>query len=157
MNVIPDKIDYKYIYYNFPVKNTVMDAGRFIRVGYSDSVVNLNGIYTVIPLLITSTERYFNKAKYTFEHNDNIASIETLTELEKYVLSNVIDNEGLEPIYNLRENLLSSNLRVYNSDIDTHITSTLKHKIDILVKISGIWISNNAYGLTFKFFDIENC
>ena len=154
MNVLPSQIDNKYIYYNAPVKNTVMDTGRFVRVGYSDPVVNLNGVYTSVPLTVTSTERYFNKAKYSFEYTDNISTIDALTELETYVLSNLTDVDDLEPVYKLREQLMARNVRVYNSDMEPQSTDSQRRQIHLLVKISGIWLTDSGYGLTFKFFDI---
>jgi len=156
MNVLPSEIDNKYIYYNAPVKNTVMDTGRFVRVGYSDPVVNLNGVYISVPLIVTSTERYFNKAKYSFEYTDNIETIDVLTGLENYVLSNVSDVTDLEPTHKLREQLLTRNVRVYNSDMDPHSTDSQQREIQLLVKISGVWLTDHAYGLTFKFFDMAD-
>jgi len=154
--VLPSQIDNKYIYYNAPVKNTVMDTGLFVRVGYSDTVVNLNGVYTSVPLTVTSTERYFNKAKYSFEYTDNVETIDALTELESYVLSNVADVADLEPAHRLREQLMARNVRVYNSDTEPHSTDSQRRQIHLLVKISGIWLTDSGYGLTFKFFDIAS-
>lgn len=154
MNVLPKNIDKKYVYYFAPVKNTVIDSGRFIRVGYSDPVVNLNGIYTCVPFHVISTDRYFNKSIYAFDYAFNMHTINALNELESYVLSNVPDVNGLEPKLNLREQLLTRTIKVYNNDIQSYSSDTQHREIEILVKISGIWVTDNAYGLTFKFFDI---
>lgn len=152
MNIIPKNIDKKYIYYFEPVKNNIMDSGRFIRVGYSDTIVNLNGIYTLHNLKVKSINRYFNKITYTFDYNDNMCMLDYLIDVESYILSNVSNDTGLEPIYNLREQLLSQTIRVYNND--TYSYDMQNRDIEILVKISGIWVTDIAYGLTFKFYNV---
>ncbi len=66
MNLIIDNYDDKYLHFFPSVKNTVMDNSYFIRIGYSNSLVKLNGIYVELTLNPTSVAKYFNKSKYFF-------------------------------------------------------------------------------------------
>ena len=61
MNVIIDNFDDKYIHFFPSVKNTVMDNSSFIRIGYSDALVKLYGIYVELTLIPKGIEKYFNK------------------------------------------------------------------------------------------------
>lgn len=153
MNIVPNKIDYNYIYYSNPVKNIILDYGSFIRICYSDSIVNLNGLYSAIKIKITSSKKYFNKVFLNFDYEENKKVIDEIINLEKYLLKN-IDENVYKSVFKLREQLLSGVIRVYNNYTIDNIFSFEKNEAEIMLKISGIWINDNSYGLTFKYITI---
>ena len=68
------------IYFNEPVKNTVMNDSSFIRILYSNKDFILNGIYIKIDI--------YKEQKYKeIENINNINIIAFITELEKYILN----------------------------------------------------------------------
>lgn len=152
MNIIPNKIDYKNIYYSQPVKNNIIDYGSFIHIGYSDAIVNLNGIYSSVKMKITTCKKYFNKINVTFNYEDNANAINEILNLEKYILTK-IDKKSYNPVFKLQEQLLSGDIRVYNR-YTFEEGSFEKDEIEIMIKISGIWINDYSYGLTFKYLTI---
>jgi len=108
--------------------------------------------------------------KYTiwfspYESN-NQQSIPSLLEYEAVLLDEYRKQTGCtkEPLYFLKNQLLSGNLRVYRfypfSSIGKHGVSLPERSLatqdpilHILVKISGIWESNDSFGITYKFID----
>ena len=56
MNIIIelDNFNDECLFYNSPVKNTVMDDSNFIRILYSNKLFTLNGIFIKIKFNITS-------------------------------------------------------------------------------------------------------
>jgi len=108
--------------------------------------------------------------KYTiwfspYESN-NQQSIPSLLEYEAVLLDEYRKQTGCtkEPLYFLKNQLLSGNLRVYRfypfSSNGKHGVSLPERSLatqdpilHILVKISGIWESNDSFGITYKFID----
>jgi hypothetical protein len=150
MNIIPPHIDCNYIYYNNPVKNTILDYGSFIRLGYSDSSVNLNGIYIAIKIKKTSCKKYFNKIIISFNYEDNSYVINDILNLEKHILTK-IDKKSYNSVFKLREQLLTGEIRVYNRYSLDEGSYFDKDEIEIMLKISGIWLNDYSCGLTFKY------
>lgn len=122
-----DNIKYHNIFISESNKNT---TNNFIKIFYSNNFFFLNSIY--IKLEINNLKLNNNKIMF-----DNIYNIEKIKNLESFILNNV--NINKEPIFKLT-NLLDNNILKYGDQI---------YKYNIL-KISGIWETNDNYGITFK-------
>ena len=149
MNVIIDNFDEKYIHFFNPVKNTVMDNSSFIRIGYSDALVKLNGIYVELNIKAKSIEKYFNKSKYFYDYGENEIELEKIIDLEKAILDKLSYEKYMNKNHKLKEQLMTGNIRVFCNNEENQIITN-----KILVKISGIWETESSCGLTFKFFNI---
>ena len=157
MNVVLDIEDVKKrnLYYCEPVTNTVMDDSTFVRIGYTNELMTLNGVYIKCPINISKVDKYYHKYKYIFEYNQNMDLIDKLINIERIVIGSYNVN-NLTPVYKLREQLLSLHIRVFEND--DYNTSTQEHGYyDFTLKISGIWQTSDSCGLTFKFFSQEKC
>lgn len=134
------------IYFCEPIKNNIMNDGKFIRIIYSTPLFILNGIYLLINISYTSIDKYYNKFKCNFDALKHSNVIEKLCILEGGILkkSNI---QGKNPQYKLYEQLKSGNIKflVNNTANVDKITSTF------LLKIAGVWETDTEYGLTFKF------
>ena len=86
MNLIIDDFNERYIHFYPSVKNTVMDNSSFIRLGYSNSIVKLNGVYVELTLKPKNIEKYFNKSKYFYDYVENQNEINKIIELENIIL-----------------------------------------------------------------------
>ena len=66
MNIVisPKDLKLRNIHFHDAVTNTVMDDSSFVRVGYSNTDVTLNGIYLDISLNVSRIDKYFHKYKY---------------------------------------------------------------------------------------------
>lgn len=130
-----------------PIKNNIMSEGNFIRILYSTSYITLNGIYIVITLNNVTCEKYFSKYRCFFNillHKDLLDKLQIMEEniLSKYKTENKI------PQYKIYEQIKNGNIKIFNDVGNKSICS-------FILKISGIWETQNNYGLTYKFIKIN--
>jgi len=152
MNIVlnPSEVNIKTIHYHHPVTNTVMDDSSFVRVGYSDENICLNAIFIDTAINVNRIDKYFHKYKYNFDYSSNMDTIDSLIAIERLVLES-IHLPGINRTFKLREQLLNSNIRVFENS-DSNITNISPGNYKFTLKISGIWVTDIECGLTFKFF-----
>jgi hypothetical protein len=149
MNIVKkiDQYDEKCVFFCEPIKNNVMNEGNFIRILYSNSYFTLNGIYLLINLTDVFCDKYYTKYKCIFNpsiHKDLINQLKMLEEN----LMNKCDFQNKIPQYKIYEQLINGSIKLSN-DIGNRSQSNL------ILKISGIWETQDKYGLTFKFIKIN--
>lgn len=145
MNIVKriDQYDEKKIFLCEPIKNNVMNEGNFIRILYSTHNLVFNGIYLLITLNDITCEKYYTKYKCGFNillHKEIIDNIKNIEEnlLKKSEISNKL------PQFKIYEQLKNGNIKIFNDIGNNSVYS-------FVLKISGIWETNNNYGLTYKF------
>jgi hypothetical protein len=131
-----------------PIKNNIMNDGNFIRILYSNNLITLNGIYLYILLNDITCEKYFTKFKCYFNKITNKENINKLKNIEENILKKY-KVENKIPQYKIYEQIKNGYLKIYN-DIENKISQTF------ILKISGIWETENSYGLTYKFLTSSN-
>jgi hypothetical protein len=173
MNIVKtiEQYDNKNIYFCDPIKNNVLQDGNFIRILYFTENVSLNGIYLLIPLKNVSVERYYNKVKYLFDLDENREIIEKIKGIEETILSKIasysqfINNKS--PQFNIYDNFIHQNIKMHmnnNTFMDSSASSSLTPPSSpksnthfhlhnsVILKISGVWSTEQQYGLTYKHF-----
>tara|TARA_R110002072_G_scaffold235740_3_gene393468 strand:- start:136 stop:672 length:537 start_codon:yes stop_codon:yes gene_type:complete len=161
------EFDLNNIYYLDPIKNTVIENSNFIRLLYSNNIVSLNGIYILLNFKNVSIINNNNKIRYCFEINnlDNINTITLIKNLENDLLKNsIIKNK--RPFYKLKDQLNQGYIKIFNflfmhdkylnSNLDNDLNFNLDNNENFILKISGIWESDNDFGLTYKILKIKN-
>ena len=127
-----------------PMKNTVIDNSNFIRIMYSTNLLTLNGIYIVCNISNIVIDFYFQKYKCSFDVNENNNFISKIDNFESEILNNIyFNNKNKKKV--LSEQVRSGNIKLFIEDsnnIECH---------NIILKVSGIWESENEYGITYKF------
>ena len=161
-----------------PINNTVMDNSKFIRLIYSDKNIIMNGIYIKISMHINNVENAYNKLRCFIEPEKNKEIYKVLSYIENIILSKYVTNKissyklteclnkGIIKIFseNFNKNHYNtSNKGRYNSDrynsdrYNSDRSLSLNKNINdpslynIVLKISGIWVDEREYGLTYKF------
>ena len=124
-----------------------MTEGNFIRILYSTPNFTLNGIYLLITLNNITCEKYFSKFRCFFNvllHKDLLDNLQIIEEsiLNKYLS---IDKT---PQYKIYEQIKNGNIKMFNDIGNKSICS-------FILKISGIWETQNNYGLTYKFIKVN--
>lgn len=147
-------IDRRNIYFYEPVENKVMVDSEFVQCGYSNELFTLSGIYINTNFVVTRVDRYFKKHKYMLDINANNTIIDSLIKIEKMILEN-LDRPELTKIYKLKEQLIGSTLLVFEGNVAATNSNQLGDHSFIL-KISGVWITENSCGITFKFFHVND-
>jgi hypothetical protein len=150
MNIIIDKNDFNpdNVFFQNSVKNIIMHDSTFTRIIYSNTLFALNSIILSIDLQITHFEKYFNKYKYFFNCNyENTRNeLEKISIIEKQILDR-IQLPGKNPVYRISQQLSYGNVKFY--------TDTIQYNSEqkIYIKLSGIWETENDYGISFKIID----
>ena len=138
------------------IKNNIMNNSYFYKLIYSDEICSLNGVFFIFTLKNVFIEKYFNKLKCTISNShDNINTINKITSLEKTILNKFLNKVSANTlVFRIKEQLKNMNIKLQNSNIHKY---TNYKEITFLIKISGIWYSNDKKeaGLTFKFYIID--
>jgi len=142
-----DEFSIENVFFQDPVKNTVMEDSNFIRALYSTELFVLNGIFLKITLKTSAVERYFNKYKCSFDMGVNREEISRIIVLENMILQRAAIN-GKRPCHKIHEQLASGNIKLFTDNGDSREEDTY------ILKMSGIWETETDYGITYKFMDV---
>jgi len=130
-------------------KNNIMTNGDFYRLYYSTEDIILNGLHISFELKNISIEKYFNKIKCIFDNNGyNNNTVFLLKNIEKRLLERY---RGInrECVHRIGEQLENKFIKIFD---DNYINIKRYKSIKFVLKVSGIWSSQNEFGLTFRFF-----
>ena len=148
MNIIKtiDQFNKDCIYICDPIKNNIMMDGNFIRILYSNELFTLNGIYLYVYFNNINIEKYYNKYKCNFDINIHSNLINKLKEIEIAILKKINITNKL-CVYKIYDQLRSGNIKVFSDNINNIYNG-------FILKISGIWETDNSYGVTYKFINL---
>ena len=149
MNIVKkiEQYDDNNIFFCETTKNNVMNEGNFIRILFSTHNFILNGIYLLITFNDISCEKYYTKYRCCFNVNTHIDIINNLKNIEENILKKY-ENINKLPQYKIYEQLRNGNLKIFTDIGNKTICS-------FILKISGIWETEDKYGLTYKFIKIN--
>ena len=150
MNIVKrlDQYNENYIYFCDPIKNNVMCEGNFIRILYSTNYAVFNGIYLLLQLNDVIFEKYYNKYKCIFNVNTHNFLIDKIKNIEENILKKISLHDK-QPQFKIYEQIKNGNIKIFGDN-------NLKNNSLYTLKISGIWETQNNYGLTYKFIKINN-
>lgn len=140
-----------------PTKNSIIQSSIFYKLIYSNPIISFNGIYIVFTL----KNVHNNKDKFLFKYEDNINIINKISNIENDIFNLIDNHKSKNKSSKITDNLLNGYIK-YNTDyMNTFesnniipITNTYNSKTFIL-KISGIWETNDEIGITFKFILVD--
>lgn len=140
-----NNFDKTYLYLLDPIKNFVIENAMFYKFLYSTPISTFNCLIFSIKFNNVIISKSFNKYKMVVDKQTNNDIIKFLLNIEKEILSNI--SLSGKPQYDLCNHLNMGYLKLYSK-------YELNEKIDsvyITLKLSGIWKTNDSYGLTYKF------
>ena len=148
--------------------------GDFVKLVYSDESTAINSLFFVCPLKIKQQQYSEPNEKCTVwfspYESTNEDSIQRMIQyeqvlIEEYKTQMMSKRDSLRepapdgapgtfckktPMFPLKTQLLSGNTRMYKLPyVNGERTNT-----QILIKISGVWESNENYGITYKFIEV---
>ena len=150
MNIAKRLEQYKefYVYFCEPIKNNIMTDSNFIRILYSNEFMTLSGIFLIININDMICEKYYNKYKCVFNPNYHNEMIQKIKQIEENLLQKC-DIQNKTPQYKIYEQLKNGFIKIFH-EVNPKQTN------NFIIKISGIWETQNSYGVTYKFISIQN-
>lgn len=152
-------------------RNIIMD-GLFTKIIYSNEMMSMNGIYFLFPIEQYTIETNQNKSflHYSPYHPSNYLIIQQFMKIENSILDYYKETNNYKHKTNtsLTKQLFSGNMKIYKEqyqipDVEkkklglVHSISDKKKGQDFFViKISGIWETNNEIGNTFKLYTMNS-
>jgi len=124
-----------------PMRNKVIAQSKFIKLLYSNSLFTMNGIFIDFTFNNMSIHKNHTKWRHSFNINghDNKQIVDNIIKIENELLN-------LIHIPQTKKKICQDQL------LNQYITLNNQCKSgNVILKISGIWISNTEYGLSFKY------
>ena len=149
MNVIKSLYQFRPqdIYFCEPIANNIMDDGVFIRIIDSSPFCIINGLYLHMQLSQVTYDKHFNKFKCNFYIGDHIDMINRIKIIEECVLQKAPIAPHKTPQLKIHEQLCQGHIKLFTEEIDPKNNQ-------FVLKISGLWETSDAYGLTYKFIPV---
>ncbi len=145
----PEQYHNEYIMFSEKTKNNILSGGDFYRLYYSDPCFTSNGLFIVFTLKNVKIEKYFNKIKCSFDKVSNRKIISFIKDVERRLLDIAPTAEIKTPTYRIEEQLNQNYIKIFSED---QVETVKTERVNILLKISGIWTDSSNYGATFRFF-----
>lgn len=148
MLLIIDKDDFNHnkICFGEKTKNNIMENSYFYNVTYEDILFSIHHLYIKYSLNDIRIDKYFNKYKLNISNNDTNNELKTqLCNMEQNIL-NLFSNKKTHSL-TLRQQLYNNNVKCMSNKV---LNNTQYSKIDVIIKISGIWENNNEIGVIYK-------
>lgn len=134
------------IYFNDPIKNTIIENSKFRRIIYSTSCISFNTIYIQFKLEEVEILKHYNKFKCMFKSDKHCNFIQTILFLEDRIL-NKINLLNKRAVYNISQQMNNNYIKLFMPFEKDKVIENF----NIILKLSGIWESDTEYGLTYKF------
>lgn len=151
MNVVfdIDDVDYNNIFLDDKTKNTIIDDGVFYKLHYSNHILAMSNIIIKLDINIYNIFKNYHRYKCVFSTEKYKIIIDKISELEKTILQELYKNKN-------KNNFNTYKQANYNISTLLHsgcfkLSRYPNHNNNIALKISGIWETENNYGLTYKF------
>lgn len=144
-----------------PIKNNVLLESYFYKINYYNNIIIYNGLYIHFELkyleilndkIIYNFEENFNILNELFKIENELLNINNIQKKKNLKIKEIIEKKNIK--YNYID--INSNININNINHFNNINNKSNH-IDLILKISGIWKTNENYGLTFKFLICNKC
>lgn len=148
-----------------PIKNSIIERSKFIKILYSDSVVSMNGIciyvsFKDITYIFDSNNCNLNnnyRYKIYIDKNKNRDIINFIKKIEYDIFDKLSNNKKYENKrfnYKLSEQM-NNNFIKCTTNIDSS-NKIIERDNKFILKISGICETEYEYNITYKFIELNN-
>jgi hypothetical protein len=136
------------ILFSKKIKNNILSDGYFYKIYYSDKYFTSNGLLFLFDLKDIKVDNYFNRVKCMFCSIKNKKILNFIKNLERRIIEDFNFESKFRPIYRIEEQLKNEYIKIFS---DEKIKRGKINKIQVLLKISGIWNNEKECGITFRF------
>lgn len=140
-------------------KNIIMD-GNFTKLIFSNDFFVMNGIYLLFPIDHNGYEKIMNKTQIRFNpfQQYNQTLINDFSKLEKSILEYYkqrrMCNCKIVPL--LQKQMLIGFMKTNKEYKNQFLINENNKNTQYVLKISGIWETQDEIGLTYKLFEVNN-
>ena len=131
-----DKINTQHIIYKEIIKNKILNNSTFCKLLYSNENCSINGIPIFVNIV---NHNQHTKYKFYIHKYANTECIKEINVLEHQILKNYSCNK--KPIYKIKDTLHKGVLKI---NTERPISP------NFIIKITGIWETEQEYGLTYR-------
>ena len=136
------------IIFSQKIKNNILQNGYFYKIYYSDKHFTSNGLLFLFDLKEIKVENYFNRIKCIFCNIKNKKILLFIRNLERKIITEFNFKLEYKPIYRIEEQLKNEYIKIFSEE---KIKPGKMDKIQVLLKISGVWTNEKDCGITFRF------
>ena len=144
-------------------KRNIIMNGNFTKFIYSNDWFVMSGLYLLFPIEVSNINKVGNKKQMIFHpyQPSNMSIIQDFAKMEYKVLeyykqtkqcnkklSNLLSRQLYSGYMKLYKEYNSASKYLPDSENDTKIKQ-------YVIKVSGIWESNEEIGLTYKLFEVD--
>ena len=156
LTISKNQYNKKNILYSDKTKNNILSNGFFYRIYFSNNHFTTNGLYILLNFKNIKIDKYFDKIKCIIDRtiNKNITDFISNVEYDLLMQSPI---KYKTPKFRIDEQLKQNFIKIFGSH---NILQKDYENLNILLKISGIWVDETHYGVTFRFFiqdDLSSC
>ncbi len=127
--------------------NAIMNNGYFHRMYYSNQYFTMNGIYLYYHLDNIVIQEDFNKIIIFMQNNYYNFIYDSIKNIEKGIASKYYPYMKKVFVSKIADYFVNNKIRLFN---DNHIKNGSYENKKLILKISGLWETENQYGVTFK-------
>lgn len=127
--------------------NAVMNNGYFHRMYYSNQHFTMNGIYLHYNLDNIVIQEDFNKIVIFMQNNYYNFIYESIKNIEKDIANKYYPYMKKVFVSKIADYFGNNKIRLFN---DNHIKNGTYEGKKLILKMSGLWETENQYGVTFK-------
>jgi hypothetical protein len=153
---LPKKLLINNVYILEPKRNMIME-GVFSKLIYSNENFTMNGIFILFPIEVSNIEFMGNKKQIKInpysQYNGQI--IQDFSRLECRILEYYKQTKqcNRKILNSLSKQMYSGYMKIYK-EYDKDQSTTYATHVTYLLKISGIWETDENIGLTYKLHEI---
>ena len=141
-----DDIDYNNIFLANEIKNTIINDGVFYKLQYSDNMLTLTNLLIAIEIPEYTVFKNYYKYRCVFHAENYTCFINKIIALENNILHKIWKNNTTG--YKRANTNIT---RLLQSGFFKLTQQPPEKNAVIALKISGVWETDDGYGLTYKF------
>jgi hypothetical protein len=152
--ILPHKFNACHLHFKPAVQNNDTVIGKFSHIIYSTKHISFNGVGLLVTLAGSQHDTPYNKVFVQFdpELHDNKTVLSHLHAIECAIIdkyTSVIGGGACRRVYSLWDQLNSGSIKAHVNDRANGTTNgTTNH---VMLKICGVWETNDECGITYKF------
>jgi len=140
-------------------KNIIMD-GNFSKIIFSNEWFVMNGLYILFPIEHSGSEKIMNKTQIRFnpfqQYNQTV--INEFSKLEKNILEyyKQIRGYNFKTVSLLHKQMMIGFMKTNKEYKNQFLINENNKNTQYVLKISGIWETQDEIGLTYKLFEVND-